>query len=85
MTIRKSRAFPAGKKRAGRRGSLRRNRAAYLVFLGLMGLLYYWIRSAELGIMFFTLLILPVLSYIFTWFSRRGVRITQKAEGGTLQ
>lgn len=85
MTVGKSRALSPKEKKAGRRRSLRRNRAAYLIFFGLMGLLYYWIRSAELGVMFFALLILPVLSYIFAWFSRRGVRITQRAEGGALQ
>ncbi|MCI8360850.1 MAG: DUF58 domain-containing protein [Clostridiales bacterium] len=72
-----------GKPPAG--GSLWRRRAAYLVFLGLLGLLYFWFGSVEIRIMFFSLLVLPVLSYVLAWFGRRRLRVTQRTAGPAAQ
>lgn len=69
----------AAKRKPRRDGALWRNRAAYLVFLGLVGLLYLWFGRAELRVMFFTLVFLPVLSYLLAWLGRRRLQITQRA------
>ena len=71
----------AGKRKPRGGGSLWRNRAAYLVFLGLVGLLYLWFGRNELKIMFFTLVFLPVFSYILAWFGRRQLQVSQRAGG----